>query len=531
MNFSYAPPDELQGMESGVLGAFLSGLPLPDFIIPDVFYNARNRVVCKAAFELKKQGIVPDILTVSKYLKEAGSIEGAGGHAYIAGLTNNPPLDSVIPFYAKTVKGEYEKRCLHTMLARSLEDLGKGKRDVSEIVSDLNIDLKNIVSAGNDKGFYFQKIGELQSKAPSWLVKGLLEKDSFSCLFGDPGSGKSFIAIELAACVSTGTSFYGLPVKRPGPVLYIAGEGISGIKRRFDAWSIARRIPLNDAPLYLNHGAVSLIDSSLMLPVVNALEKLITTMMQPPALVILDTWSRVLGGDDSSPADAAAGVAALDSLRARFGNFAVLVVHHCGNGDKNRSRGWSGLRAAVDTELCADRGADGILRLSCTKAKDTDPVEPMAFQFHSVDLGLVDDDDVPVTSAVLDRIDWTAPEVAGKKPWGKNQILALDILKGMVTEMGEVTLNSWRDSCIAEGIIKQRFYEVKKILEETGKIIIEKIPGQSVTVTVRGLLYSPPLRTVTDSASDEVTKYENAEPLPNPLPLPQTPEEPELEIW
>jgi hypothetical protein len=45
MNFSYKPPDELQGMENGVFGAFLFGLPLPDFVIPDIFYNSRNRIM------------------------------------------------------------------------------------------------------------------------------------------------------------------------------------------------------------------------------------------------------------------------------------------------------------------------------------------------------------------------------------------------------------------------------------------------------------------------------------------------------
>jgi hypothetical protein len=168
----------------------------------------------------------------------------------------------------------------------------------------------------------------------------------------------------------------GLQVKHPGPVLYLAGEGRTGLVRRFRAWSIARRIPLDNAPLFLNSGAVSLIDDVSMVSVVKALKALLKELDRTPALAILDTWSRTLGGDDSAPS----GVAALDALRGRFDNFAVVVVHHEGH-TKGRGRGWSGLRAAVDAEFRAERGKDELLRLECTKSKDTRPVDPMAFRF------------------------------------------------------------------------------------------------------------------------------------------------------
>jgi hypothetical protein len=48
-----------------------------------------------------------------------------------------------------------------------------------------------------------------------------------------------------------------------GPVIFIAGEGQSGLARRFKAWSVTRHVSLNEAPLYINRGAVSLIDADL----------------------------------------------------------------------------------------------------------------------------------------------------------------------------------------------------------------------------------------------------------------------------
>jgi hypothetical protein len=379
-------------------------------------------------------------------------------------------------------------------------------------------------SASN--GFQFVRIDSLQVRPPSWLVKGLIETDCFGCLYGDPATGKSFIAIELSLCVATGTLFYDLPVKK-GPVIFLAGEGQSGLARRFKAWSIARHVSISGAPLYINRGPISLIDGDSMLPVLQALERLILEIGQPPALVILDTWSRVLGGDDSAPSDAAAGVAALDDLRARFGNFAALVVHHEGH-TKGRGRGWSGLRAAVDAEFRAERGTDGVVRLECTKAKDIEPMTPMAFHFASVDLQINDDEGNAVTSAVLTPAVWTpAPEAGAKKPpIGKNQALALDVLKRLETEAGKepVLLDRWRDECKAEGITKQRFYDLRISLEKSRRVKIQDNLVLSVTASpVRNVTpYAPLLYNggVTDVTiiSDKVTDgTPNSKTLP-PLP-------------
>ena len=358
-------------------------------------------------------------------------------------------------------------------------------------------------------GFRFERIGMVEPKAPVWLIRGILEADCIACLYGDPAAGKTFIAIEMAASVATGTAFYNHQVKRPGCVLYMAAEGRAGLARRFKAWSIARGISIANAPLYWNVGAFSLIDERAMEPVGKALTGLIAEIGQPPSLVILDTWSRTLGGDDSSPSDAAAGVAVLDDLRARFGGFAALIVHHEGH-TKGRARGWTGLKGAVDVEFRGERGVDGILRLECGKVKDGPLVEPMAFQFATVDLGIIDEEGEAVTSAVLNRVDYEAAANA-ERPAGKRQSAALDILIGLYADYQEnlsksgadtgtarVTLKDWRNACLAADIPRQRFSDAKAALESRKQIILEDpfvILSASVSA-VRGY-YIPPGRTDT----------------------------------
>ncbi|GHT78531.1 hypothetical protein FACS1894130_05280 [Spirochaetia bacterium] len=476
-----------------VLGCILSGADIPAAIEAGMFASGRNRTIFKAISLLKERVKYPDLTILVPHLRETGELEDAGGVGYITGLTTGI-VPAQIQYFTDTLIKRSRDRKYEAAIKHAAENLGKEPTEwlVQGLQKTLDADAPD--AAG---GFRFDRIGAMEMKPSSWLVKGLIETDSFGCLFGDPGAGKSFLAIELAACVATGTHFYELEVKRPGPVIYLAGEGRAGLLRRFNAWSIARRIPIKDAPLFLNSGAVSLIEDSSMVSMVKALKSLIKELGRPPALVILDTWSRTLGGDDSAPSDAAAGVAALDALRARFDNFAALVVHHEGH-LKGRGRGWSGLRAAVDVELRAERGKDDLLRLECTKAKDTKPIEPMAFQFSTVELGLQDEDRNPVTSAVLNETDWTpAHEAYPGKPAGKNQRIALETLERLEKTGGSVTVDSWRDECKKTGIANHhRFWEAKNALEKNGIIKIDhnlvSTAGTKPGDEGRPLLYSGP---------------------------------------
>lgn len=69
---------------------------------------------------------------------------------------------------------------------------------------------------------------------PPMLVERLLPDNSLFLLTGKPKTGKSFLALDIADCVSCGASVMGeLKVNRPGPVLYLAMEdGKAEIARR-----------------------------------------------------------------------------------------------------------------------------------------------------------------------------------------------------------------------------------------------------------------------------------------------------------
>src|SRR4051812_9860926 len=71
-----------------------------------------------------------------------------------------------------------------------------------------------------------------------WLIEPLFERDSQVVLWGESGSGKSFVALSWALHIATGLPWLGkYPVKK-APVIYCVGEGDRGMRRRGRAGAI-----------------------------------------------------------------------------------------------------------------------------------------------------------------------------------------------------------------------------------------------------------------------------------------------------
>jgi hypothetical protein len=232
--------------------------------------------------------------------------------------------------------------------------------------------------------FEFVPVGDLEYRAPEFLIDGLIETETLALMFGDPGCGKSFIAVDIGLCVATGTPFHGREV-RPGPVFLIAGEGHNGLARRFAAWAKDRAVTLAGARLFKSSRAAQFLDAANAAMVASAVEAL-ADQHGKPALIIIDTLARNFGGgDENSTADMGEFIAAIDDLKARFPGCAVLIVHHSGHADKGRARGAMALKAALDCEYRAEKEGDSI-RLINTKMKDAEPPRDLHFTLRSVDL-------------------------------------------------------------------------------------------------------------------------------------------------
>src|SRR5262249_21799653 len=69
----------------------------------------------------------------------------------------------------------------------------------------------------------------------SWAIKGLMSTVGHGLLSGQWGTGKTFLALELASSVMTGQPFVGHMIKRQCGVLFLAAEGADEVRIRLEA--------------------------------------------------------------------------------------------------------------------------------------------------------------------------------------------------------------------------------------------------------------------------------------------------------
>lgn len=323
---------------------------------------------------------------------------------------------------------------------------------------------------------------QITMRPPRWLLRGTLERDTFALIFGDPGCGKSFLAIDWACRVATGTPWRGHDV-RAAPVVYLAGEGQNGLGRRISAWQAHHGVSITGAPLFIG--------PALAIPEPGELMKLIAALdaqPEPPALVVLDTLARCFGGgDENSTQDMSRFVVACDAIRRRFG-CTVLVVHHTGHADKHRARGAIALKAALDAEYRLSNFVG--LKLSATKMKEAETPPPLGLELVRVELpDMVDDYGNPVTSAAIEVLDADVGAIISKanavpaSQRGQWQRLGLQIAQRLAAEGddGQVSVDAWREAAKQAGMNRQNRHRVLKALSRCGDIAVAESVLSMVT--------------------------------------------------
>lgn len=328
-------------------------------------------------------------------------------------------------------------------------------------------------------------VGNLQPIC--WLVEDYIEQDSLALVFGAPGGGKSFVTVDLACCVATGTPWHGHAVDK-GAVFYIAGEGHNGLARRFAAWQQHNGVALKEAQLYKSKRAISVFNEQSAQDLYQAVKDIAEASGESPKLVILDTVARNFGdGDENSTQDMGTFVENIDKfVREPFG-CNVLLVHHSGH-NMERARGSSALKAALDAEYQVVNDA-GLITLSATKMKDAEPPTDMAFRFKHVDLGEIDG--VEIGSVVLEQqadtldikvgVNLDGDDITVKQVLNalKNGWVSGDVLKDVLNTTDK-KVRTIVQACAAKGFLEKdgRGYKVseraKQSLSLTGANLVRK---------------------------------------------------------
>ena len=244
------------------------------------------------------------------------------------------------------------------------------------------------------------------------LIKGVINREQISLLYGARGCGKTFLALDRDISIATGIPWFGHKV-RSGPVVYLAIEaGRRIIQNRVYAWLQAHDLAGADIPFAAITTPVDLCHMQ-----VGDVPLLIATIQQQigfdqPALLDIDTVSRALaGGDENAPDDMGSFIYVQDQLRSAL-HCHISGIHHTGKTEGKGARGHSLLPSAVDTELEIGRLGDSRIS-SVTIARQRDGIAGGKFHFElpQVVLG-VDDDSDEVTSCTIKPVEM--PDDGGK---------------------------------------------------------------------------------------------------------------------
>ncbi len=305
-------------------------------------------------------------------------------------------------------------------------------------------------------------------RKPEWLINDVCEKESVIAIFGQAKAGKSFITVDMAACIALGKEWHGHKAHQ-APVVYLAGEGIRNISRRFLAWSKINKADIHQAPLMISSRGARLLDDKdhqLLKDTISATEDQYGDI----GMIIVDTLARNFGGgNENSTEDMNAFIERIDDLKDTFKS-CISIVHHTGHNSGTRARGSSVLPAAVDAEykvVRKDVSEEMFVTFSQTLIKDGQPMKPKDFRFEVLNLpfedlssgALVEVEDIPVEKAMSElkiKILEVIKTIQGKEDepamrWVKNNEIANYMnesrhkLSKPLKELKDQDLINWED--------------------------------------------------------------------------------------
>ena len=245
-------------------------------------------------------------------------------------------------------------------------------------------------------------LDELDKPGPEheWLIDGFLSVGDRSIIGGPSQCGKSFLAIHTGMCIAMGKDFFTAPVKQ-GLVVYQAGEGARGVKKRLRAWRKHHDVKYGrKTPFVLLQSQVDLFDPNGDTPkLIEEIQTISRMYSVPLRMVVIDTLATASGGaEENSSKEMGIVLSNIARINAATGAH-VCLAHHM-NAGGTKLRGTTAIYANIDTVLLVSRNETTKVRTAIIdKQKDEESGAKFQFELMSIELG-VDASDRPITSCV-----------------------------------------------------------------------------------------------------------------------------------
>ena len=209
--------------------------------------------------------------------------------------------------------------------------------------------------ADTAKTFGFTTIPDLIGREyPLDLVQGLFPQIGTSVLYGAPGLGKSFVALDCVLSIAAGLAVFGRKALQ-GFAIYLSTEGKTGMRARAEAWALSRGLDIAELPVAIIEEPMNIKDPAIaatLIELIHRLEKATGTRCR---FVCIDTLSQNLFGDENSQDVMAQFAGSITKISSML-ETQVCAIHHTGKDESKGPRGSSVINGNYDTLLQLSAG-------------------------------------------------------------------------------------------------------------------------------------------------------------------------------
>lgn len=335
------------------------------------YYRDSHKDLFNLFVQMSEQNIYIDISTVVEQIKSNNIKSKISKSEYLTYLMDLVSTVYSLDFHIKKVLETSKDRKIHKTLISYLDKSHNNPNKIGKLFEDLrsNIDSIDFSDADRPELISATDLVSQDIIEPQYFIDDIIPKASVISITAPTGLYKTWTALYLSACLSTGSSFLSKktiksPVKyinkeNPSPLISHRLKLIGKITDNLKFWNYDMKIPppdINDIATYK-----SLTDGN--------------------SLLVFDSLIRFHNGDENSSSDMSKVFSCIRELTIKGDS--VLVIHHSGKSEDSEYRGSSEIKAGIDILYIIEK-RDDLFTLKCTKHRYK-PEFQISFKIVSTD--------------------------------------------------------------------------------------------------------------------------------------------------
>jgi hypothetical protein len=321
---------------------------------PDDFSLDSHRRVFSRMVDLADSSRPIDMITLVEELDRRKELEAIGDVGYVSGLVDGVPDRPSIKHYVDIV---LEKSLRRKMVRRLevLQNAASGDGELPQMEKDVEVLLRHLQTRRNGSRIHKSAdipcVLTLPAESVPYLVPDLLVRGAVTLINGDPGVGKSFLALKIAVATALGGNFLGFTCEQ-APCWILDKENPLGLTQQ--------RLKLlagGSVDPDLKIWGVWLVDQPPML----GDGRLLKMASAEKPLIVFDSLIRFHDADENDASEMRNVMSHARALAAAGAT--VLILHHKPKSQEVRYRGSSDILAGVDMAYTLEADGQGQLKL------------------------------------------------------------------------------------------------------------------------------------------------------------------------